>query len=60
MNQLNFNSERSQNVSFRNIENTQKKSSVRDYASLSRTRIAIDRLKDEKALARELKEFCFD
>ncbi len=59
MYQLNFNKEGSKGVSFRNMETSKKKTYERDYSSLNQTRRTIDRILEEKALEKELKDFCF-
>ena len=56
MHQLNFDSNGRKSASFRDSEKPAKKSYKRDYSSLSQARRNIDRIMEERALARELQE----
>ena len=60
MYQLNFDSGKHKPLSFRSVEQPQKKTYKRDYSKLSNTRTKLDRILEQKALERELREFDFE
>ena len=60
MYQLNFDGGKGKSLSFRDVEKPQKKSYQRDYSTLSKARNRVDRIMEQRALERELKEFDFE